>query len=102
DHNNVCTNSEELKKEKIRIYKKYVDKDQIDMNNLLKICLIVNGQSQERIDELIENYTNEFKDLHIIESRTSYSVGIDITSGKANKHLAILKLCEILNIDPSI
>ena len=38
--------------------------------------------------------------MNIVEGKTSYSRGFDITNERANKHLAVLKVCEMLKLDP--
>lgn len=86
--------------QKIFLHKKYKSFEDFSSQEILKVRIITTGRSDKEIGSTIEALKDKFKDLHVIEGRTAYATGIDITSQKANKYLATLRLCEILNINP--
>lgn len=49
---------------------------------------------------LEDKFNKIFPDLHFIRSGNGSGIVLDITSEKATKHLAVLELSTILNIDP--
>lgn len=72
---------------------------QLDYQLVPKIVLDITSANNQ--DELEEQIKNLFPDLHIVKSGVHRKV-LDITSEKATKHLAVLKLSELLNIDPKL
>ncbi len=60
-----------------------------------------NKMDLSQITELAKDIEKKFKDIHPIKIVVSSGYyGLDITSQKATKHLAVLKLSQILGIDP--
>ena len=98
DHEGQYTKFDQLKK--LQPHKKYKNLTNFNFLNVLKIRILTTNTSENKINELISNLEIRFKNLNIIRGYTTYSTGIDITSQKANKHLAVLKLCELLKIEP--
>lgn len=56
--------------------------------------------SERETDKLLDILVERYKYSHIIKYKTPGSYGLDITSGKASKHLAILELTKLLAIKP--
>lgn len=78
----------------------FVDIKNIDYSKVLKMVLfdIASIDDPEKVEDKLNNL---YPDLHFVRSRRGGApYGLDITSAKATKHLAILELSKILNIDP--
>lgn len=72
--------------------------NQVDYQKIAKIVLVVLVTSSPNV--LGKKIEDNYPDLHIIRSGV-HRVVLDITSKKATKYLAVLKLAEILHIDPT-
>lgn len=71
---------------------------ELDYGTVSKITL--EGSNILNLKEKAEELSGKFPDMHIIRSGMKDSPVLDITSIKATKHLAVLELSKILNIDP--
>lgn len=77
----------------------FQDIETIDYTKVLKIVAKTNP---EQTDSTLKTMESALNDIHIIKAKSpthQYFV-LDITSQKATKHMAILKLSELLTIDP--
>lgn len=77
----------------------FKDLNELDFNKVLKMVFlnpIEFGDPQKIEDSL----NKEYADLHFIRSGFNRVV-LDVTSEKATKHLAVLELSRLLNVDPS-
>lgn len=77
----------------------FKDLKYVNYETVPKMVLEVNDadDAQKKAEELGKIYS----DLHIVRSGVRRVV-LDITSEKATKHLAVLELSKILNVDPSL
>lgn len=78
----------------------FIDIKDIDYSKVLKMVLF-DIASIDDPWKLEEQLNNLYPDLHFVRSKKEGSPYVlDITSAKATKHLAVLELSKILNIDP--
>lgn len=75
------------------------DLRRLDYNKVAKIVLI-NNFPNITLEEMIENLRKFYPNLHTTIAGLETRPVLDITSKKATKHLAILRLSEILGINP--
>lgn len=73
---------------------KYLDYSRVSKMVLMDASLMDNPEAMQEILE------SQYPDLHFIRSGVKRIV-LDITSAKATKHLAVLELSKILDIDPA-
>lgn len=73
---------------------KYINYSRVSKMVLMDVGLIDDPEKMQ------ERLGSQYPDLHFIRSGVKRIV-LDITSAKATKHLAVLELSKILNIDPS-
>lgn len=79
----------------------FKDVEKIDYQNISKMILFhVSPMGNPK--EIEDDLNQKFPDIHFIRSGRGGTVVLDITSKKANKHLAVLQLSKILNLDPSL
>lgn len=94
----LYASNETLKK--IYPHKNYADIKKIKIDKIAKIRIVVASENQAKVNQFINKLKSIFKNLHIIRANSPYSKGVDITSEKASKHLAVLQLSKFLNIKP--
>lgn len=76
----------------------------LEVKNVPKIFVsaTVTKLARKQAEEIEDKLRARFKDLTIIMSRTVEGYyGLDITSGKASKHIAVLELSKLLEIKPA-
>lgn len=71
--------------------------DDLGNQDIYKVVVFESGDVD--MNDIQELLTEDYPDLHIVKSGIGRTV-LDITSQKGTKHLAALKLMEILKIDP--
>lgn len=70
--------------------------------NFDSISKFVLRPKPESIGELEEKINNDFNQLHLTKALSRQkNIILDVTAGNASKHLAVLELSKLLNIQPS-
>ena len=75
--------------------------DGLPLTAIPKIRVIIKPEQQTAIQVMLDELQQDFvHDIVIHQSNTIRSTGFDITSPRATKHLAVLELTKMLDLDP--
>lgn len=76
--------------------------EDVDFGKIIKMVLFNVGSIGDP-QKVEEDFSNKYQDLHFIRAgKEGTPLVLDITSSKATKHLAVLELSKILNLDPEL
>lgn len=81
------------------IFKKVKD---TPLKNISKIVIssLVNKLSLEEINKIMEELQKRYKNIHIIKGKIGDHYGLDITAEQASKHISVLELMKLLDLQP--